>query len=63
VKVTKTMIEEVTKMSCNLNDLNSLQLELMDKIRNKKFLIILDDVWIEDYDSWSSLTSMWDEGK
>ena len=63
MKVTKTMIEEVTKMSCNLNDLNSLQLELMDKIRNKKFLIILDDVWIEDYDSWSSLTSMWDEGK
>jgi len=56
VKVTKSMIEEVTKMSCNLNDLNSLQLELMDKMINKKFLIVLDDVWIEDCDSWSSLT-------
>jgi len=60
VKVTKTMLEEVTKMSCNLNDLNSLQLELMDKIRNKKFLVILDDVWIEDCDNWSKTISKWD---
>jgi len=56
VKVTKAMIEEVTKMPCNLNNLNSLQLELTEKMINKKFLIVLDDVWIEDCDCWSSLT-------
>ena len=39
-----------------MNDLNLLQLELMDKLKNKKFLIILDDVWIQDYESWSNLT-------
>ncbi|KAG5071110.1 hypothetical protein AAZX31_03G040900 [Glycine max] len=56
VKVTKTMIEQITQESCKLNDLNLLQLELMDKLKVKKFLIVLDDVWIEDYDNWSNLT-------
>ncbi|KAL3027237.1 hypothetical protein AAZX31_03G039600 [Glycine max] len=56
VMVTQTMIEQVTHESCKLNDLNLLQLELMDKLKNKKFLIILDDVWIQDYESWSNLT-------
>ncbi|WVZ16244.1 hypothetical protein V8G54_009226 [Vigna mungo] len=51
VKVTKTMIEEITKMPCNLNDLNFIQLELMDKLKGKRFLIVLDDVWIEDCDT------------
>ncbi|KAG5071128.1 hypothetical protein AAZX31_03G042500 [Glycine max] len=56
VKVTKTMIEQITQKSCKLNDLNLLQHELMDKLKDKKFLIVLDDVWIEDYDNWSNLT-------
>ncbi|RZC19116.1 putative disease resistance RPP13-like protein 1 isoform B, partial [Glycine soja] len=56
VKVTKTMIEQITQESCKLNDLNMLQLELMDKLKDKKFLIVLDDVWIEDDDNWSNLT-------
>ena len=56
VKVTKTMIEEITKMPCNLNDLNLLQLELVDKLKGKRFFIVLDDVWIEDSDNWNSLT-------
>ena len=56
VKATKTMIEEITKKPCKLSDLNALQLDLMDKLKGKRFLIVLDDVWIEDFDNWSSLT-------
>jgi len=56
VKVTKTMIEEITKKPCKLSDLNALQLDLMDKLKGKRFLIVLDDVWIEDFDNWSTLT-------
>jgi len=56
VKVTKTMIEEITQKPCKLSDLNSIQLDLLDKLKGKKFLIVLDDVWIEDCESWSSLT-------
>nr|KYP45291.1 Putative disease resistance RPP13-like protein 1 [Cajanus cajan] len=55
VKVTKTLIEQVTHESCRLNDLDSLQLELMDKLKDKKFLIVLDDVWIKSNDNWRSL--------
>ncbi|XP_028224399.1 putative disease resistance RPP13-like protein 1 isoform X2 [Glycine soja] len=56
VKVTKTMIEQITQKSCKLNDLNLLQHKLMDRLKDKKFLIVLDDVWIEDDDNWSNLT-------
>ncbi|KAL3038193.1 hypothetical protein AAZX31_01G116700 [Glycine max] len=56
-KVTKTMIEQVTKKSCELDDLNALQLDLMDKLKDKKFFFVLDDVWINDYDNWCSLTT------
>jgi len=56
VKVTKTMIEEITQKPCKLSDLNALQLYLMDKLKGKRFLIVLDDVWIEDSENWSSLT-------
>ncbi|XP_028224377.1 putative disease resistance protein RGA1 isoform X2 [Glycine soja] len=62
-KVTKTMIEQITQESCKLNDLNLLQLELMDKLKVKKFLIVLDDVWIEDYENWSNLTKPFLHGK
>jgi len=56
VKVTRTMIEEITRKPCKLSDLNALQLELRDKLKGKRFFIVLDDVWIEDCDNWSCLT-------
>jgi len=56
VKVTRTMIEEITRKACKLSDLNALQLELTEKLKGKRFLIVLDDVWIEDCDNWSCLT-------
>ncbi|KHN07991.1 Putative disease resistance RPP13-like protein 1, partial [Glycine soja] len=49
LKITKTMIEAITGEPCKLNDLNLLHLELMDKLKDKKFLIVLDDVWTENY--------------
>jgi len=46
VNVTRTMIEEITRMPCKLSDLNALQLELIDKLKGKRYFIVLDDVWI-----------------
>ncbi|KAL5133113.1 putative disease resistance RPP13-like protein 1 [Glycine soja] len=62
LKVTKTIIEAVTGKACKLNDLNLLHLELMDKLKDKKFLIVLDDVWTEDYVDWRLLKKPFNRG-
>ncbi|XP_057446102.1 putative disease resistance RPP13-like protein 1 [Lotus japonicus] len=55
LRVTKTLTEALTKRTCEMNDLNLLQENLLENLRVQKFLIILDDVWIEDYVNWNLL--------
>ncbi|KAL3027127.1 hypothetical protein AAZX31_03G032100 [Glycine max] len=62
LKVTKTITEAVTGEPCILNDLNLLHLELMDKLKDKKFLIVLDDVWTENYVNWRLLKKPFNRG-
>ncbi|RZC18996.1 putative disease resistance RPP13-like protein 1 [Glycine soja] len=62
LKVTKTITEAVTGKPCILNDLNLLHLELMDKLKDKKFFIVLDDVWTEDYVDWRLLKKPFNRG-
>lgn len=54
MKLTKCIAEEVGS-SCNTNNLNILHRDLKEKLTGKRFLIVLDDVWTEDHDSWNSL--------
>ncbi|XP_058771517.1 putative disease resistance protein At3g14460 isoform X2 [Vicia villosa] len=54
LKVTKFIAEEVGS-ACNTNNLNILHRDLKEKLTGKRFLIVLDDVWTEDDDSWNSL--------
>ncbi|KAI5447903.1 hypothetical protein KIW84_015376, partial [Lathyrus oleraceus] len=53
-QVTKLIAEEVGS-ACNTNNLNILHRDLKEKLTGKRFLIVLDDVWTEDDDSWNSL--------
>ncbi|MED6168483.1 hypothetical protein PIB30_011910 [Stylosanthes scabra] len=62
VKVTKTIIEAVTSSSCNLNDLNLLQHELKEKLSRRKFFVVLDDAWNEDYEDWKRLLKPFQNG-
>ncbi|XP_029146784.1 putative disease resistance RPP13-like protein 1 [Arachis hypogaea] len=62
VKVTKTIIEAITSKSCNLTDLNLLQLDLKEKLSRQKFFIVLDDVWNEIYDDWNKLLKPFQKG-
>ena len=52
VRVSKEILISITSEHCNDgDDLNSIQVKLKEKLNGKKFLVILDDVWNEDYNN------------
>ncbi|XP_023918610.1 putative disease resistance RPP13-like protein 1 [Quercus suber] len=55
LQATKAIVESFTSRSCDLEELTSLQNRLCEILKNKKFLIVLDDVLVENYVSWSQL--------
>jgi len=57
LKVTKTLLEAVTTRKWDDNNLDFLQAELKQNLRNKRFLIVLDDVWIDNYNEWDKLVT------
>jgi Leucine-rich repeat (LRR) protein len=61
-KVTKTVLEAVTLSTCDMNDLNMLQVTLQEKLMGKKFLLVLDDVWNENYADWEVLSNPFKSG-
>jgi hypothetical protein len=57
-RVTKTILEGVdSSTSVDSKNLNLLQVTLQDKLMGKKFLIVLDDVWNENYADWEILSN------
>ncbi|GFP92408.1 putative disease resistance rpp13-like protein 1 [Phtheirospermum japonicum] len=52
--ITKTIFHSVTQASAESKDLNLLQESLQQTFSNKKFLLILDDVWNESYEKWDA---------
>ncbi|WKA01830.1 hypothetical protein VitviT2T_020087 [Vitis vinifera] len=45
IKVTKTILYEIGSKTDDFDSLNKLQLQLKEQLSNKKFLLVLDDVW------------------
>ncbi|XP_059440893.1 putative disease resistance RPP13-like protein 1 [Corylus avellana] len=63
LKVTKTILEEVgSSTNDDSKNLNQLQLTLQEKLMGKKFLIVLDDVWNENYADWKVLSGPFESG-
>ncbi|GKV12650.1 hypothetical protein SLEP1_g23773 [Rubroshorea leprosula] len=56
-QVTRTLLQGVTSESLDSKDFNSLQVKLKEMLSGKKFLIVLDDVWNENYvyEEWEVL--------
>ncbi|XWS77383.1 hypothetical protein CRYUN_Cryun01aG0256700 [Craigia yunnanensis] len=62
VRVMKTLLESLTSRASDVNDLNELQVRLKEKLSKKRFLIVLDDVWNENYNDWMVLRCPFEVG-
>ncbi|KAG7942206.1 hypothetical protein I3843_16G089000 [Carya illinoinensis] len=60
--VTKTILQTLISENCEGKDLNWLQEKLKEQLRGKKFLVILDDVWNENYNEWTRLRAPFEAG-
>ncbi|GLT87917.1 hypothetical protein SLE2022_059690 [Rubroshorea leprosula] len=54
-RITRAILEQGTGVKCDLKELTSLQERLKEKLSNQKFLLVLDDIWNENYDLWENL--------
>ncbi|MFS7933314.1 putative virus X resistance protein-like, coiled-coil [Helianthus anomalus] len=57
-EIMKKNIESIDKCGCTLTQLETLQESLQSKLRGRKFLIVLDDVWVEENEQpkWEELS-------
>ncbi|XVF83323.1 hypothetical protein PTKIN_Ptkin16aG0477800 [Pterospermum kingtungense] len=62
LRVTKTILEEITSSCDGSENLNQLQLKLKEKLLGKKFLFVLDDVWHKSYADWNKLKTPFTSG-
>ncbi|KAK9068292.1 hypothetical protein SSX86_012403 [Deinandra increscens subsp. villosa] len=54
-KISNTILQSFTGENKNFEDLNQLQMFLTQQIKDKRFLLVLDDVWTESVDDWEIL--------
>ncbi|GLT30485.1 hypothetical protein SLA2020_052820 [Shorea laevis] len=54
-RITRTILEQVTKKKCVLDYFGSLQEELKKEFFGRKFLLVLDDIWNKEYGQWDVL--------
>ncbi|XP_024037560.1 putative disease resistance RPP13-like protein 1 [Citrus clementina] len=56
-RVSKSILNSIASYQCtDRDDLNLLQEKLKKQLSGKKFLLVLDDVWNENYNYWSTLS-------
>ncbi|KAJ0716751.1 putative P-loop containing nucleoside triphosphate hydrolase, leucine-rich repeat domain superfamily [Helianthus annuus] len=55
--ISKVILQSVKGEDKEFADLNLLQVALRKQLREKRFLMVLDDVWSESYEDWQTLVS------
>ncbi|BFG41344.1 hypothetical protein CerSpe_276180 [Prunus speciosa] len=61
-KIMKTVIESATKEECKFLEIDLLQSQLWHLLHNKRYLIVLDDVWTEEHEDWDELKPLFRGG-
>ncbi|XP_076909474.1 putative disease resistance RPP13-like protein 1 [Bidens hawaiensis] len=59
--ISKLILQSVKGENKEFTDLNLLQVDLKNQLKEKRFLIVLDDVWTECYEDWETLVSPFHE--
>lgn len=54
-RILTKILESITKKVCRMDNLDSILQILQFKMKKKKYLLILDDVWNTDYSKWNRL--------
>ncbi|KAK9213892.1 hypothetical protein WN944_005878 [Citrus x changshan-huyou] len=63
IRLTKSILLSIASdQNVDNHDLNKLQEELKKKLSQKKFLLVLDDVWNENYNDWDRLRPPFEAG-
>ena len=60
--VTTEILNSLTNGNHRFSFLNQAQENLMKLLKGKKFLIILDDIWFENYNDWNQLQTPFTQG-
>ncbi|KAJ9692898.1 hypothetical protein PVL29_011820 [Vitis rotundifolia] len=55
VRIFRAILEALHAPSSDLHDPEALQQKIQESIEGKKFFLVLDDVWTEDYELWEQL--------
>uniref|UniRef100_M1BHU9 Disease resistance protein I2C-5 n=1 Tax=Solanum tuberosum TaxID=4113 RepID=M1BHU9_SOLTU len=62
-RITKGLLQEIGSFDLKADDnLNQLKVKLKESLKGKKFLIVLDDVWNENYNEWDDLRNVFVQG-
>ncbi|XP_027342657.1 putative disease resistance protein At3g14460 [Abrus precatorius] len=54
-KVTKHIFESVSSKDCNSTNPDVIRVELKNSLKDKKILLVLDDLWNEERNDWNQL--------
>uniref|UniRef100_A0A803MEG3 Uncharacterized protein n=1 Tax=Chenopodium quinoa TaxID=63459 RepID=A0A803MEG3_CHEQI len=54
-RILKEMVELLSSKKCDLTNMAAIREELEKELKDKRFLLVLDDVWKEDKALWDSL--------
>ena len=57
MRISRAILEALQKKSSGFHDLEAVQQKIRTLIADEKFLLVLDDVWTENYELWEQVES------